>query len=191
MTPALYDSLSLVASSFLYLPGWNILAKNPDCAVFSSSCAASFCFVTMAISTSIFAFSFSASAIASFVCRSASRVTLSPEINYDNLDNLIKDKVELLVYGKVELMLTKSCPIKEVNMCPCNKEDIYYLEDINKNKYRILHSNCLTHIMHYKNIDYLDKIDYYKSIGIKSFRLELLDEDYNDTIKLINNIKNK
>ena len=119
------------------------------------------------------------------------RVTLSPEINYDNLDNLIKDKVELLIYGKVELMLTKSCLIKEVNMCPCNKEDIYYLEDINKNKYRILHSNCLTHIMHYKNIDYLDKIDYYKSIGIKSFRLELLDEDYNETIKLINNIKNK
>ncbi|MGN1342583.1 MAG: DUF3656 domain-containing protein [Bacilli bacterium] len=119
------------------------------------------------------------------------RVTLSPEINYDNLDGLIKDKVELLVYGKVELMITKSCPIKEVNMCPCNKEDIYYLEDINKNKYRILHSNCLTHIMHYKNIDYLDKIDYYKSIGIKSFRLELLDEDYNETIKLINNIKNK
>ena len=119
------------------------------------------------------------------------RVTLSPEINYNHLEEYIKDKVELLVYGKVELMLTKSCPIKEVNICPCNKKDIYYLEDINKNKYRILHSNCLTHIMHYKNIDYLDKIDYYKSIGIKSFRLELLDEDYNETIKLINNIKNK
>lgn len=119
------------------------------------------------------------------------RVTLSPEINYNHLEEYIKDKVELLVYGKVELMLTKSCPIKEVNICPCNKKDIYYLEDINKNKYRILHSNCLTHIMHYKNIDYLDKIDYYKSIEIKSFRLELLDEDYNETIKLINNIKNK
>ena len=119
------------------------------------------------------------------------RVTLSPEINYNHLEEYIKDKVELLVYGKVELMLTKSCPIKETNICPCNKEDIYYLEDINKNKYRILHSNCLTHIMHYKKIDYLDKIDYYKSIGIKSFRLELLDEDYNETIKLINNIKNK
>lgn len=119
------------------------------------------------------------------------RVTLSPEINYNHLEEYIKDKVELLVYGKVELMLTKSCPIKEANICPCNKENIYYLEDINKNKYRILHSNCLTHIMHYKNIDYLDKIEYYKNIGIKSFRLELLDEDYNETIKLINNIKNK
>lgn len=116
------------------------------------------------------------------------RVTLSPEINYDNLDDYIKDKVEIIIYGKIELMITKSCPIKEAMLCPCNKNDIYYLEDINKNKYRILHSNCLTHIMHYKNIDYLDKIEYYIGTGIKSFRLELLDESYEDVINLIDKI---
>ena len=44
--------------------------------------------------------------------------------------------------------------------------------------------------MHYKNIDYLDKIDYYKSIGIKSFRLELLDEDYNDVVAKTQYCKN-
>ena len=76
LTPALYDSLSLVASSFLYLPGWNILARNPDCAVFSSFCATSFCCVMMAVSASIFSFSFSASTIANLACRSASRTTL-------------------------------------------------------------------------------------------------------------------
>lgn len=116
------------------------------------------------------------------------RVTLSPEVNYDYLDDYIKDKVEILVYGKVELMITKSCPIKEAMLCPCNKKDIYYLEDINKNRYRILHSNCLTHIMHYKNIDYLDKIEYYIGVGIKSFRLELLDESYDEVIRLIDKI---
>lgn len=116
------------------------------------------------------------------------RVTLSPEINYDYLDDYVKDKVEILVYGKVELMVTKSCPIKEVGACPCGSDDIYYLEDINKNRYRILHNNCLTHIMHYKNIDYLDKISYYIGIGIKSFRLELLDESYDEVIKLIDKI---
>ena len=117
------------------------------------------------------------------------RVTLSPEVNYNELDSYIKDKIELIIYGRLELMLTKSCSISEVlNNCPCNTEDKYYLEDINKNKYRILHSNCLTHIMHHKNIDYLDKISYYKQIGIKSFRLELLDEDYDQTIDLINMI---
>ena len=118
------------------------------------------------------------------------RVTLSPEINYYHLDNLIKDKVELIIYGRLELMITKSCPIKELDKCPCNKEDKYYLEDINKNRYPIIHNNCLTQIMHYKNINYLDNIDYYKKIGIKSYRLELFDEDYNTTIKLIDKIRN-
>lgn len=116
------------------------------------------------------------------------RVTLSPEINYDNLDDFIKDKVEIIIYGRLELMLTKSCPIKESNICPCTKEDIYYLEDINKNKYPIIHNDCLTHIMHYRNIDYLNNIDYYKNIGIKSFRLELFDEEYDEVIKLIDKI---
>lgn len=115
------------------------------------------------------------------------RVTLSPEINYNELDNIIKDKIELIIYGRLELMLTKSCPVSEVmNKCPCNSEDKYYLEDINKNKYPIIHNNCLTHIMHYKNINYLDKVAYYKNIGIRSYRLELFDENYDETLKLIN-----
>lgn len=117
------------------------------------------------------------------------RVTLSPEINYNNLEDYIKDKIEIIVYGKMELMVTKSCPIKEANICPCTKEDIYFLEDIHNNKYQILHDNCLTHIMHYKNLDYLDKINYYKELGIRSFRLELLDEDYDSTIKLITKVR--
>lgn len=120
------------------------------------------------------------------------RVTLSPEINYDNLDDLIKDKVELIIYGRLELMLTKSCPISEVlNSCPCTTSDKYHLEDINKNKYPIIHKNCLTHIMHYKNINHLDKLTYYKNIGIRSYRLELFDEDYEETIRLIKIIHNE
>lgn len=119
------------------------------------------------------------------------RVTLSPEINYDNLEDFIKDKVELIIYGNLELMLTKSCPISELlNSCPCTKNDKYYLEDINKKRYRILHNNCLTHIMHHKNINYIDKLSYYKKIGIRSYRLELLDESYEETIKLIKMIGN-
>lgn len=117
------------------------------------------------------------------------RVTLSPEVDYNNLDDYLLDKVELIIYGTLEDMVTKSCPIKELNSCPCHKEDIYYLEDINKNKYRILHNNCLTHIMHCKKINYLDKLDYYKSIKVRSFRLELLDENYQEVINLIDKIR--
>lgn len=117
------------------------------------------------------------------------RITLSPEIDYYNLDDLLKDKIELIIYGRIELMLTKSCPIKEIGLCPCKKEDKYFLEDIHNNRYPILHENCLTHIMHHKNINYLDNLKYYKSIGIRSYRLELFDEDYNEVIALINKIE--
>lgn len=116
-------------------------------------------------------------------------VTLSPEIDYTDLDGFIKDKVELIIYGRIELMLTKSCPISEaLNSCPCNTSDKYFIEDINKNRYPIVHKNCLTHILHYKNIDYTDNISYYKSIGIRSYRLELFDESYDDVLELIKKI---
>ena len=42
------------------------------------------------------------------------RVTLSPEVNYNYLDDYILDKVELIIYGTIENMITKSCPIKEL-----------------------------------------------------------------------------
>ena len=119
------------------------------------------------------------------------RVTLSPEVNYNYLDDYILDKVELIIYGTIENMITKSCPIKELKICPCKKEDIYYLEDINKNRYRVLHNNCLTHIMHYKKINYIDNISYYKNLGIRSYRLELLDESYDEVIRLIDEIRKK
>ena len=69
-------------------------------------------------------------------------------------------------------------------------EDEYFLVDQNEKKYPIIHDKCLTHIMHYKNINYLDKIKYFKKIGVKSYRLELFDESYEEVIALINRIRN-
>ena len=43
--------------------------------------------------------------------------------------------------------------------------------------------------MHYKNINYLDKLPYYQSIGIRSYRLELFDESYDMVVNLIKNVK--
>lgn len=119
------------------------------------------------------------------------RVTLSPEIDYNDLDDYIKDKVELIIYGRLELMITKSCPIKELKICPCKAEDKYLLEDIHGNRYPIIRENCLIHILHYKSINYLNNITYYKKIGIRSYRLELYDEDYNEVVELINKINNE
>lgn len=119
------------------------------------------------------------------------RVTLSPEINYSKLSHLLLNKIELIVYGRIELMITKSCILKEtIKRCPCSLEDEYFLVDQNEKKYPIIHDKCLMHIMHYKNINYLDKIEYFKKIGVKSYRLELFDESYEEVIALINRIRN-
>ena len=113
------------------------------------------------------------------------RVTLSPEVNYNNLDSYIKDKVELIIYGRIELMLLKT------NILGDNpsRQDNYYLEDIHNNKYPVIYKDNLTHILHYRNINYLDNIDYYKKIGIKSYRLELYDEDYDEVVDLLSKLK--
>ena len=63
----------------------------------------------------------------------------------------------------------------------------YYLEDRMSERYRIIKDNDLTYIMHYKNIDLIDDIEYLKSIGVTNFRIDLLDED----IQSIDNILDK
>lgn len=119
------------------------------------------------------------------------RVTISPEVPYQKLANLRQDKIELIIYGRLELMLTKSCPVKEaLNSCPCLSKDKYYLEDINHHRFPVLHEGCLTHIMHYKNINCLESLSLYKNMGIKSYRLELFDEGKDEVIALINQIRN-
>ena len=45
--------------------------------------------------------------------------------------------------------------------------------------------------MHYKKINYIDNISYYKNLGLRSYRLELLDESYEEVIRLIDEIRKK
>ena len=70
------------------------------------------------------------------------------------------------------------------------KHDKFMLKDRLNNKYPLIHENCLTHIMHHTNINKIDNIEYYKEIGINNYRLEFFDEDYNETKKYIQRLKN-
>lgn len=118
------------------------------------------------------------------------QITISPEIN-DKI-NLIDNKnnnIEIIVYGWIEAMVMKYCPIKTLtNNCNC-KNNSYYLKQNNK-LFPIIQNNCLTTILNYKPINNVDKIKYYKSLGIKHFRIDLYNETYEETIKIIRNIKN-
>ena len=112
--------------------------------------------------------------------------------NYQNNSN-----VEVFIYGYIELMLMKYCPVRYIinkNNLPChvclnNKK--YYLKDRNNQMYRLI-NNRDTHsttILNTHKTDLIDNIKYYKSIGITNFRIELLDEDYETTKKLIERVR--
>lgn len=120
------------------------------------------------------------------------QVTLSPEINDKvNLIDNINNNVEIIVYGLLEAMVMKYCPIKYLTgECGC-KNGKYYLKNQNNYLFPIIQSNCLTTLLNYKPVDNIDMISYYKDLGIKHFRIDLYDESYEDTIKIIKFTRDK
>jgi ribonuclease BN (tRNA processing enzyme) len=114
-----------------------------------------------------------------------------PEIN-SNID------IEMIIYGRLELMITKYCPLRshvnDKERCSvCSDHNKYYLKDRNDKKFRIMNdSNVhLTHIMDHKPTILINNIDLYKSVGIKNYRLEFLDESGSRVRELIEEVKMK
>ena len=106
------------------------------------------------------------------------------------IDN-INNNVEIIVYGLLEAMVMKYCPIKYLTgECGC-KNGKYYLKNQNNYLFPIIQSNCLTTLLNYKPVDNIDMISYYKDLGIKHFRIDLYDESYEDTIKIIKFTRDK
>ena len=128
------------------------------------------------------------------------KVTLSYELPIQDINSLfivykakIKSipNVEVVVYGKLELMISEYCLLNTLmnKENPCkfckNNKNIYEIEDRVGEKYRILNDNCLTYIMHYKNIDMLNNIEYLKELGVTNFRIDLLDETEEEIDKIL------
>ena len=122
--------------------------------------------------------------------RGIKQITISPEINDKiNLIDNMNNNIEIIVYGWIEAMVMKHCIVKNItNNHSCNKK--YYLKSKNNELYPIVQNNCLTTILNYKPINNIDKINYYKDLNIKHFRIDLYNENYNETIKIIKSIKN-
>ena len=120
------------------------------------------------------------------------RVCLSVETNLDCFEKNDYN-TEILVYGRVELMITKYCIMnmlinnseKKCNLCMTNK---YTLIDQKGLKYPLSHEGHLMVIYDNKNIDLSGKMDLIKS-KFNNIRINLFDENYDETIKLINKFR--
>ena len=121
------------------------------------------------------------------------KIGLSPEIKEEDLEKINKNlqsNLELLIYGKIELMIMKYCLLNKLinksNKCNvCINKKSYKLKDRNGEYYNIINNNCITTLLHYKNINLIDNISKYQKLGITNFRIDLFDEKENDIKKIL------
>lgn len=130
----------------------------------------------------------------------AKMLTLSVELDDDEIANVLnyyKENVplEMIIYSNIELMIMKYCPlnmlVNDKKFCTvCSDSNKYYLLDRNNKKFRLLTDVDvhLTHIMNYKPMNKIDNLEFYKNVGIKNFRIEFLDENYNDALNIIKEV---
>jgi putative protease len=132
-------------------------------------------------------------------------VTLSYEMDIDKISLLINSykvrynklpNLEVSVYGRIEAMVSEYCPLNTYiykngicNICKNGRK--YYLRDRFKNDYVLSFNNCIMTVYNYKKLNIIDNINKLIKIGINNFRLNFVDEDYEECSKIIKEVKSK
>lgn len=113
--------------------------------------------------------------------------TLSPELNKNDLINFSNNNCEMIVYGNTPIMNMNYCLLGKTNHCfsncmhKCNSNNKFYIKDRLGFEFRVLPDNIETVTTIYNSkTTFIDTLN----IKLKSFRVDILDED----IDLINNI---
>jgi U32 family peptidase len=130
-----------------------------------------------------------------------SGAAISVELNKKELSETIKNKhlpVQVKLYGKEELMVSEYCPIGSVlggkssnsSCCEnCGKGN-YVLKD-RKNEEFILKTDkfCRSYIYNSVATNLIPHIDELKKLGAMCFRLDFIDEGYDEVLEVLNSYK--
>ena len=128
----------------------------------------------------------------------AKRITISHEINKDQINDLINSyyknvggypSLEMIAYGRAPMMFTRFCPLKVMNQCGKCKDNEYILKDEHGYFPIESHNDCTTTILNGKILNLIDELEDIKNIAV--FRIQLTKESYDESIKVINMFKNK
>ncbi|GKU23933.1 U32 family peptidase [Clostridium folliculivorans] len=136
-----------------------------------------------------------------FYEKSIDVLPISVELNRSEMISVTKGKkssYQALIYGRVEMMVSEYCPIGSTfgqkssnNNCnqSCVKDD-FILEDRMKEKFVMTTDRfCRSHIYNSVPLNLIDEMDRMEQIGISSFRVDFIDEDYNEVSRIIRVIK--
>ncbi len=115
-------------------------------------------------------------------------VTLSPELTMMDIEKMnITNNAIFVCYGKLRLMTMKHCLVtgkQHCNNCGlCDKK--VELKDTFGNIYPVKSDKKLNYIYNCKNKNYIDLIDKLKKANVKNFRIDLLDENKEETLKVV------
>lgn len=143
---------------------------------------------------------FNSSAV-KFYGQSLHMVNLSLELNRKEIKKLMEKcdvNIQYTVYGKVEAMVSEYCPIGSTfggknsrNNCtaPCRNSS-FKLVDRMQEKLTIKTDRfCRSHIYNTVPLNLIREISELKEFGVKSFKLEFIDESYEDMIDILRAVK--
>ena len=126
---------------------------------------------------------------------------LSIELNRKEIKETMKDikcRVGVNIYGKTELMVSEYCPVgstfgnksaKKECSGECMKDNFTLIDRMNE-KFRVLCDNyCRSHILNSLPINLIEEVDEMKGFNISNFRVDFLDESYEEVKDVLNQVK--
>ena len=126
---------------------------------------------------------------------------LSIELNKSEIAQVLEKNrnfFQVLLYGKPELMVSEYCLIGSVlgeksKNKGCNKScknGSYVIKDRIGEEFSVISDNyCRTHIYNSLPINLISNVSELKKIGVNSFRLDFIDEGYEETINVLSSYK--
>lgn len=128
---------------------------------------------------------------------------LSAELNKKEIKDVAKNSqipLQVLLYGKVELMVSEYCAIgstfgERCSSKSCNgacKKGDFILKDRMGEEFTLKTDKfCRSYVYNAVPNNLIPNMNELKSINIKSFRLDFIDEDYNETKRILQAVKNE
>lgn len=131
---------------------------------------------------------FNNEAIDFWLKHSASKVTISPELNRYELSKIVSHNLEIVIYGFLPLMITAQCVQQFGNKsCEHSKKSSVYLKDRKKVIFKSVKDckMCTNTIYNSLKTVLIDKYEELKEMGMYHYRLEFLDESSSDIKKIL------
>ncbi|HBC96053.1 MAG TPA: peptidase [Clostridium sp.] len=122
---------------------------------------------------------------------------LSVELNRHEIEDIIKKsntETQLLIYGKIELMVSEYCVIGSTVGDKCSfrncsgvcREETFSLLDRKKKSFALRTDRfCRSYIYNTVPVNLISNVKELRDMGIDSFRADFIDEDYDETKKIL------